>query len=67
MGEKEAKARLKINKLLEHAGWRFFDDAAGQANINLEPNTKITQSDIDAFGENFEKIKKWLCGFPSLG
>ncbi len=24
--EKEAKARIKINRLLEHAGWRFFDD-----------------------------------------
>jgi type I restriction enzyme R subunit len=23
---KEAKARIKINKLLEEAGWRFFDD-----------------------------------------
>ena len=22
---KEAKARIKINKLLEEAGWRFFD------------------------------------------
>ena len=26
MKEKEAKARIKINKLLEDAGWRFFDD-----------------------------------------
>jgi type I restriction enzyme R subunit len=25
--QKEAKARIKINKLLEQAGWRFFDDA----------------------------------------
>jgi type I restriction enzyme R subunit len=24
--QKEAKARIKINKLLEEAGWRFFDD-----------------------------------------
>ncbi|MDP3769580.1 MAG: hypothetical protein Q8R40_01405 [bacterium] len=30
---KEAKARIKINKLLEEAGWRFFDDKKGQANI----------------------------------
>jgi type I restriction enzyme, R subunit len=33
---KEAKARIKINKLLEEAGWRFFDDEAGSANILLE-------------------------------
>ena len=33
---KEAKARIKINKLLEEAGWRFFDDENGPANILLE-------------------------------
>ena len=37
---KEAKARIKINKLLEQAGWRFFDNEKGQANISLEPNVK---------------------------
>jgi len=31
MSAKEAQARIKINKLLEAAGWRFFDDAQGQA------------------------------------
>jgi len=24
--QKEAKARIKINKLLEEAGWRFFGE-----------------------------------------
>lgn len=52
---KEAKARIKINKLLEEADWRFFDDENGPANIELEPNVKLTQKDIDAFGEDFEK------------
>ena len=33
MGAKEAKARIKINRLLEEAGWRFFDDENGPANI----------------------------------
>ena len=28
MPAKEAQARIKINKLLETAGWRFFDDAS---------------------------------------
>ena len=37
-GSKEAKARIKINKLLEEAGWRFFDNTEGPANIQLEPN-----------------------------
>jgi len=29
---KEAKARIKINKLLEDAGWRFLDSAERTAN-----------------------------------
>ena len=53
---KEAKARIKINKLLEEAGWRFFDDEKGSANIQLEPNVEITKKNADAFGEDFEKI-----------
>jgi hypothetical protein len=28
---KEATARIKINKLLEAASWRFFDGANGRA------------------------------------
>ena len=35
MPAKEATARIKINRLLEAAGWRFFDDANGRANIAL--------------------------------
>src|SRR3989344_1665855 len=35
--QKEAQARIKINKLLEESGWRFFDDAKNPANIQLEP------------------------------
>ena len=52
---KEATARIKINKLLEAAGWRFFADGNGPANIQLEPNVKIKTQDLDAFGEDFEK------------
>jgi type I restriction enzyme R subunit len=43
MPEKEAKARIKINKLLEEAGWRFFDTEKGKANILLENNVKIPE------------------------
>ena len=63
---KEAKARIKINKLLEEAGWRFFDTEKGQANIQLEPNVKITQKDIDAFGEDFETTKNGFIDFLLL-
>lgn len=38
MSAKEAKARIKINKLLEDAGWRFFDDANGKAFENRRNN-----------------------------
>jgi hypothetical protein len=34
---KEAAARIKINKPLESAGWRFFATSDGPANIQLEP------------------------------
>lgn len=54
---KEAKARIKINKLLEEAGWRFFDNEGGPANILLENHIKITQQVIDAWGNDYEKIK----------
>lgn len=64
---KEAKARIKINKLLERAGWRFFDDNAGPANIQLEPNVKIKKADIDKFGDNFEKTKSGFVDYLLLG
>lgn len=66
MTQKEAKARIKINKLLEAAGWWFFDDENGRANIRLEPHTKITQKEFDAFGENFETTKSGFVDFLLL-
>jgi type I restriction enzyme R subunit len=36
---KEAKARIKINKLLEQAGWRFFDLSDGEADNEIHKNT----------------------------
>ena len=38
---KEATARIKINKLLEAAGWRFFRRREAPANICLEPSVTI--------------------------
>lgn len=57
MKSKEAQARIKINRLLEESGWRFFPDENGFANIRLEPNVKIQQVDMDEFGDNFENTK----------
>jgi len=63
---KEAKARIKINKLLEEAGWRFFDSKEGKANIVLENKTKLTQTELDEFGEDFEKTKKGFIDYLLL-
>ena len=63
---KEAKARIKINKLLEESGWRFFDDDNGKANITLESNTKITESHVNEMGEDFEKTKNGFIDFLLL-
>ncbi len=66
MAAKEAKARIKINKLLEESGWRFFDDADGKANIVLEPNIKITRHQVDEMGENFETTRNGFIDFLLL-
>ena len=63
---KEATARIKINKLLEAAGWRFFDDNTGPANIRLEPSVKITTTDLDELGQNFDKISTGFVDFLLL-
>lgn len=54
MAQKEAKARLKINKMLTEAGWRFFDSDFGSANVAVELNVKMTREQIDDMGEDFE-------------
>jgi type I restriction enzyme, R subunit len=47
--QKEARARIKINNLLQASGWRFFDDEKGRANIQLEPGVKYAE-----LGDDFE-------------
>jgi type I restriction enzyme R subunit len=64
--QKEAKARIKINNLLQQSGWRFFDDEIGKTNITLELNTKLTKKEIDAFGSNFESTKNCYIDFLLL-
>jgi type I restriction enzyme, R subunit len=66
VSQKEATARIKINKLLDAAGWRFFADGKSPANIQLEPSVTIKSSDLDALGENFEKTNKGFIDFLLL-
>lgn len=54
--KKEAQARIKINKLLELAKWRFFPDANGQDNIICESRiTKTVYAPSLDLGNDFEK------------
>ncbi|MBU1150705.1 MAG: restriction endonuclease subunit R, partial [Proteobacteria bacterium] len=66
MENKEATARIKINKLLETAGWRFFPEGSAPANIRLEPSVTIKSSDLEVLGENFEKTSKGSIDFLLL-
>ncbi len=66
MSEKEATARIKINKLLEATGWCFFPEGDNPANIRLEPSVTIGSVDLDALGDNFEKTGKGFVDFLLL-
>ena len=55
---KEAKARIKINKLLEESGWSFFDTDKSKATIKLESSIKM-----DDLGEDFEHSKNGFIDF----
>src|SRR5450759_5190946 len=66
MANKEATARIKINKLLEVAGWLFFAEGKSPANIQLEPSITIKTQDLDALGEDFEKSSKGFIDFLLL-
>jgi type I restriction enzyme R subunit len=63
---KEASARIKINKLLEAATWRFFSDGKKPANIQLEPKVTIKVADLDALGNDFEKTAHGFIDFLLL-
>ena len=62
----EASARIKINKLLEAAGWRFFPEGDEPANVVLEQGVTIQPSDLDALGGDFEKAGRGYVDFLLL-
>lgn len=63
---KEATARIKINKLLEAAGWRFFPEDGKPANIRLEHTTTLIPDHLDSMGQNFEKTPRGFIDFLLL-
>ena len=59
MSGKEAQARIKINRMLDDAGWRFIADEKGPANIVLESGVSLTHEYMtDKWGDDFEKTQK---------
>ncbi|MDR1149666.1 MAG: DEAD/DEAH box helicase family protein [Spirochaetaceae bacterium] len=66
MAANEAKARIKINKLLEEALWRFFDSPEGKANVLLENNVKLTKTAANEWGDDFEKTVNGFVDFLLL-
>ena len=62
----EATARIKINRLLEAAGWRFFADEHGPANIRLESSVALTAGDLNGLGDDFEGSGKGFVDFLLL-
>lgn len=66
VSDKEATARIKINKLLEATGWRFFPDGTSPANIRLEPSIAIQPVVLDALGADFEKAERGFVDFLLL-
>ena len=55
MSKKEAAARLKINRLLEDAGWRLVDNKDSRANVDVE--TRLG-GDVDEhnLGQDFDNV-----------
>jgi len=66
MAGKEATARIKINKLLEVAGWRFFPEGKKPANVCLEPSVKIKANELADLGNDFEKTSTGFIDFLLL-
>ena len=62
----EATARIKINQLLEAAGWRFFADANGPANIRLEPGVDLKPAELEGLGADFEQAGRGFVDFLLL-
>ena len=62
----EATARLKINRLLEKADWRFFPEGGSPANVQLEPGVALKPSDLDGLGDDFEGTSRGFVDYLLL-
>ena len=56
MPNREAQARIRINKMLEDAGWRFFPTAEGKSSIICEHRiTRRAMGPSANLGDDFER------------
>jgi type I restriction enzyme R subunit len=66
MAKKEAQARIRINRLLEQVGWRFFPDKDGPDNIICECRTTKKTYSPNALGDDFEKTSHGFVDYVLL-
>ena len=62
----EATARLKINRLLESAGWRFFPEGDRPANVQIEKGVTLKPADLAGLGDDFEETSKGFVDYLLL-
>ena len=66
----EAAARIKINRLLERAGWRFFPESGAgggrPANICVEYGTPLQPAGLTAMGDDFQHAGQGFIDFLLL-
>jgi type I restriction enzyme R subunit len=60
MSEKEAQARIKINKMLEESGWRLLDTPTAKTNVHLETSIKLK---TDELGDDFDNLQTGRADF----
>lgn len=66
--EKEANARLIINKLLEQAGWRLVDSEKAKANVSVENHLVVDSVENDStLGDDFEKVSGGFADYVLYG
>lgn len=66
--DKEASARLIINKLLEQAGWVLVDSEQTKANVTVENHLVVDSvSQNSTLGDDFEKINGGFADYVLYG
>lgn len=66
--EKEANARLIINKLLEQAGWYLVDSDKTKANVSVENHLVVDSTENPStLGDDFEKVSGGFADYVLYG